>query len=252
VRRARRIKVSVDERSLRIERRFEWPMVIAALLVIPLLVIEDSGLDGPWYAIGVVLNWGTWLAFAVELVVMVVVTPRPREWVGRHPLDVAVVFLTLPFLPSSLAWVRLLRLLRLGRLFTLRNLLSLDGVRYAALTALLTVLIGGALFAAVEEGQDLSSWDGIWWAVTTVTTVGYGDISPTTDGGRVLAIAIMCVGIGFVALVTAYVADRFIRRDVVEEVEESEDAILAELRLINERLERLEKRTPGPADPRPG
>ena len=117
----------MDERSLRIERRFEWPMVIAALLVIPLLVIEDSDLGEPWDAIGVILNWGTWLAFAIEVVVMITVTPKPMSWLKRHPLDAIVVVLTPPFLPASLAGVRLLRLLRLGRLFTLRNLLSLEG-----------------------------------------------------------------------------------------------------------------------------
>ena len=64
-------------------------------------------------------------------------------------------------------------------------------------------------------------------------------IAPDTDAGRVLAITIMLVGIGFVALVTAFVADRFIQRDV-EDVEEKEDLILAELRRINDRLESLE------------
>ncbi len=229
----------MDERSLRIESRFDWPMVAAALLVIPLLVIEESDLGQPWDTVGVILNWGTWLAFAVEFVVMVRVTPRPLEWVKRHPIDVAVVFLTVPFIPS-LAGLRLLRLLRLGRLFTLKNLLSLDGVRYAAFIALMTVVIGGALYAAVEKDQDLSSWDGVWWAVTTVTTVGYGDSYPLTDAGRILAIAIMLTGIGFVALITAFVADRFINKGVTE-VEEREDRILSELQEIRRRLERLER-----------
>jgi len=234
----------MDERSLRIEARFDWPMVIAALLVIPLLVIEESDLGQPWDAVGVVLNWGTWLAFAVEFAVMVYVTPRPTEWMRRHPLDVAVVFLTIPFIPAFTG-LRLFRLLRLGRLFTLRRLVSLDGVRYAALTALMTVLLCGALFAAVEEDQDLSSWDGIWWAITTMTTVGYGDILPETEAGRVLAITVMLVGIAFVALLTAFIADRFLRQDVeeidreVEEGEKRDERILRELAEIRARLDRL-------------
>jgi voltage-gated potassium channel len=51
----------------------------------------------------------------------------------------------------------------------------------------------------------VSAWDGVWWAVTTVSTVGYGDITPTTDGGRAIAITVMLVGIGFVAILTAAV-----------------------------------------------
>jgi hypothetical protein len=56
---ARRTLPRMDERSLRWEQRFEWPMVIAALLVIPLLVIEDANFGEPWDTIGVILNWGT-------------------------------------------------------------------------------------------------------------------------------------------------------------------------------------------------
>jgi voltage-gated potassium channel len=234
----------MDERSRRIEQRFEWPMVIAALLVIPLLVIEEGDFGEPWDTIGVILNWGTWLAFLVEAVVMVAVTPHPWEWVKRHPIDAAVVILTPPFLPGNLAAVRLLRLLRLLRIFTLRDLLSLDGIRYAAFVALLVVLVGGAAFAAIERNDHdpaLSAWDGIWWAATTVTTVGYGDISPATTTGRVIAMVVMATGIGFVALITAYVADRFIRKDVGEQAQARDDQVLAELMEIRQRLDRLER-----------
>jgi len=226
----------VDERSLQWERRFEWPMVIAALLVIPLLVIEESDLGQPWAAIGVLLNWGTWLAFVIEAAVMIAVTPKPWEWVKRHPIDVAVIFLSPPFIPGSWALFRLLRLLRLFRIFSLRNLLSLEGVRYAAFLALFVVLIGGAFFSVVETNQNLSAWDGIWWAITTVTTVGYGDTAPETDAGRTIAMVVMAAGIGFVALVTAFVAERFIKADTEAEAERVESDVLAELRSVSDRI----------------
>jgi hypothetical protein len=54
----------IDERSLRIQRWFEWPMVIAALLVIPAIIFQESNLGEPWETIGNVLNWATWLAFS--------------------------------------------------------------------------------------------------------------------------------------------------------------------------------------------
>ena len=73
---------SVDERSLRIQRRFEVTMVIAALLVIPLIAIEQSDLGQPWQTIGDVLNWGTWLALVTEFVVMMIVVPT---WVWLPP-----------------------------------------------------------------------------------------------------------------------------------------------------------------------
>lgn len=75
--------------------------------------------------------------------------------------------------------------------------------------------------------------------MTTVTTVGYGDIAPATDGGRIIAMMIMLVGIGFVALLTAFIADRFVSEQ--KTTESKEDQILDELRQINERLVGLEK-----------
>lgn len=219
-------------------------MVIAALLVIPLLVIEDSSLGEPWQTVGDVLNWGTWLAFLTEFVVMMAVVPNRWEWVRKNPIDAIVVFLTPPFAPASFAATRLFRLLRLLRLLrivpALRRLLTVEGIKYAGLLALSTVIAGGTAFAAIEKDQGLSAWDGIWWATTTVTTVGYGDISPTTTLGRVLAMAIMFVGIGFVALLTAFVADQFIRRET-QEISEHELEVLAKLEAIDRRLARIER-----------
>lgn len=222
-------------------------MIVAALLVIPLIVIEETDLGEPWATVGDVLNWGTWLAFVVEFVVMLAVVPNRWRWLRQNPIDSVVVFLTPPFLPANLAAARLFRLLRLLRLLrvvpALRRLLSVDGIKYAGVLAVTTVVAGGAAFAAIEKNQGLDTWDGVWWAVTTVTTVGYGDIYPETTAGRVIAMTIMLVGIGFVALLTAFVADRFIRQDVAGKVESKEDQILAKLNAMDERLARLEQST---------
>jgi voltage-gated potassium channel len=190
----------VDERSRRVEAHLEWPMLVAALLVIPAIMIEQSDVGEPLDTVAVVLNWVTWLAFLGELVIMLAVVPDRWRWLREHPLEVAIVMFTPPFLPASLQAARAFRLLRLLRLVRAaklaRRLLSLEGVRAAAVLAVLTVLAGGTAFAAVEKDQNLSAWDGVWWAATTVTTVGYGDISPETSAGRAIAIAVMVVGIG--------------------------------------------------------
>ena len=217
-------------------------MIVAALLTIPLVLIQESNLSQPWPTIGTVLNWVTWLVFAAEVVVMLWVVPRKRTWVRTHLLDVLVVVLTPPFAPA--AWqagrvYRVLRLLRLLRVFSVRRLLSLEGLKLAAAAAITTVILGGVIVASIETTarEPWTAWDGIWWAVTTVTTVGYGGLEPHTDSGRIIASVIMLVGIGFVALLTAFIADRFIAGQ-----EAKEDLILAELREIRAKLERLEAR----------
>ena len=108
--------VGMDERSERIARRFERPMLVAALLVIPLLVLEESNLGQPWTTVAAFLNWGTWLAFLAEVVVMLAVVPDRARWAREHPIEIVVTALTPPVLPAGFAAARLLRLLRVLRL----------------------------------------------------------------------------------------------------------------------------------------
>ena len=231
----------------RIERRLDVPLLVAAVLVIPVIVIEESSWEQPWTTLASVLNWTIWSAFVAEVVAMVAIVPDRWRWLRQHPLDVAIVILTPPFLPASLQAARLFRLFRLVRLLRLmqlvRQLFSLEGLRYASLLAGLTALGGGAAFAEVENR---STWTGVYWAVTTMTTVGYGDVTPKTDWGRAIAIVVMLVGIGFLTLVIGAIAQRFLAAQVAEvrELEEEElqtvDAVLGELNDVMTRLRRLE------------
>lgn len=236
----------MDERSERIARRFELPMLVAALLVIPLLVIEQSGRGAPWDTIAHVLNWGTWLAFATEIAVMLAVVPDRRRWLREHPLEVVVTLISPPAMPAALAGARVLRLLRILRLLRLaslgRRIFTLEGVRYAALLAFVAMLGGGTAYAGVEQGR--SEWDGIWWAATAMTTVDFGDPAPQTDAGRAIALGLILVGIGFGSLLIGAIAERFVMREMSEEIEEiewTEERVLSELRQLGERLARIEQ-----------
>jgi voltage-gated potassium channel len=242
----------VDERTECWERRFDWIVLVAAALVIPVVGVEQSETSDWLQTLAGISNWAIWLVFFAEVVVMLAVAPNRWRWVRDHPLDIAIVVLTPPFLPPSLQALRVFRLLRLLRLIraiqAARRLFSPTGLRWAALLALLTAFCGGAGFAAVEDGSNENvdgTWDGLWWAITTMTTVGYGDISPVTDSGRIIAIVVMVVGIGFLTMLIGAAAERFVVQEVAEEEEPVEDAdALArrELREITGRLEELERR----------
>ena len=76
------------------------------------------------------------------------------------------------------------------------------------------ILVGALLVRSVEEGAGeaniRSVADALWWAVTTVTTVGYGDKYPTTGAGRLLAAGLMLLGIGLFGILTASLSSFFV------------------------------------------
>jgi voltage-gated potassium channel len=117
-----------------------------------------------------------------------------------------------------------------------RGVFSLAGVRYAAVLAVLTAIAGAEAFASIEK---VSRATGLYWAVSTMTTVGYGDLTPQTEAGRVIAMVVMLVGIGFVAIVTGAVAQRFIAPGE-EAAQMSRDELQDKLDRLARRLERIE------------
>jgi voltage-gated potassium channel len=201
-------------RAERAARRLQTPMILAALLAIPTIVVQESNLGRGWETLASVLDWAIWTVFAANLVIMLALVPDRKRWLIQNPIDVLIVVLTPPFLPATLKLARLLPIVRLVWLVVvanrLRGVFSLQGLRYAALVVFTIVVGGGAVFVAVERDQDLSIWDGLWWAAETVTTVAYGDIYPTTALGRIVATVVMTAGIGFVALLTGALAQRFL------------------------------------------
>src|SRR5436853_326114 len=74
---------------------------------------------------------------------------------------------------------------------------------YVALTTIVVIALGAIGIFAVEHGENKaigSLGDAFWWAIVTTTTVGYGDVSPVTTEGRLIAVALMVVGIGFIGV----------------------------------------------------
>ena len=109
-------------------------------------------------------------------------------------------------------------------------------MRYAALLAILTAITGAHAFSTAEG---VSANDALYWSLTTMTTLGYGDVTPATDTGRTVTVVVMLVGTGFVAILTGAIAQRFIAP--AEEAEAAADAELAErLDAIGARLDRIE------------
>lgn len=159
----------------------------------------------------------------------------------------------IPLLAEPFRWGRLARLIRIARLF--RGLrMSSDVVRMLfrdlrvgapvtlAVVGLFAITFSATAILVAERGEDNSAidtpGDALWWALTTMTTVGYGDMVPASDLGRWVAAVAMIFGIGLFGAFTAVVASRFVEMERQEAPAESTDA---RLRAIEESLQRLEQ-----------
>jgi voltage-gated potassium channel len=104
-------------------------------------------------------------------------------------------------------------------------------LRFIVYATIAIVLFFGFLFYISEP--DVQSYsDGLWWALVTITTVGYGDITPLTNLGRIIASSLMIMGIGFIATITAAVSSYFISSFSDKELTINE---------LGDKLDKLEK-----------
>ena len=204
----------VGPRAIRAQELLNPPLMIAAALTLPSVALSETHIGGNLEVVAEVLNWGTYLMFALELVVMLILVPDRKKYLKHHPVELIVVFLTPPILPASLQALRAIRLLRLLRLLKLAQLsgrtFSDRGLGYAALMTLLIAVAGGTLFRFFEKSnQHVGEWDSFYWAITTMTTLG-SKWQPTTVGSEITAVVILLVGVSFIALLTGAIAHKFL------------------------------------------
>ena len=103
------------------------------------------------------------------------------------------------------------------------------------------VVVGGVLMRVLDHDEYPNIWVGMWWALQTVTTVGYGDVTPLNRSGRIIAAFVMLEGIAFLTIVVAAITSTFVARAAKErDVAQAADEDAAEVR-IEARLEGIER-----------
>lgn len=158
-----------------------------------------------------IVQWICWGAFVLDLMYGILNAQSKKEYLLKHPLEIASSLL--PFLRP----LRLMRVISFGGLAIQKVAI---GRQFAitlkvAITTLFVAYISAVQITISErmvESSNIKNFgDGLWWAMTTVTTVGYGDKFPLTTEGRILAVALMIMGISLVGVITASVAAWFVK-----------------------------------------
>ena len=185
-------------------------LAVAFLFAFSYPAFNETISDSTNHYLGLI-QWVCWFAFALDLIYGIWKADSKKEYLKRHPLELASVLL--PFLRP----LRLMRVISFGSLALQKVAI---GRQFAITVKVAVSAVFISYIAAIQitisertvEGSNIKTFsDGLWWAVTTVTTVGYGDRYPTTTEGRLLAVLLMITGISLVGVITASVAAWFVK-----------------------------------------
>lgn len=260
----RAIEGVLGPRAAAVNRKTEIPVVLIALATLPMLVLELAATEGWPIRVAAILEWVIWGAVFLEMVLMVVLTNRPLAYLRKVRLYLLVVVFAFPplselvadgvaagtfralravvlislFIHSARIIATLLKHILFDALavtrhpwmFLARPLTKWHGLGLVSIIFLLLTGIAGVLHASFEGHNPL---DGLWWALVTLTTVGYGDIAPVTLGGRLTAAMLMLIGVWILAWITASIAARYVEGGHRKELRE-------ELLSIHQHLDRIE------------
>ena len=223
--------------------RTEWPLAAAAILF--LLVYSVQVINQPEQNVRQILElltWVIWAVFLIDYLVNFWLAPNRGRWFVRNLHELLIVVLPM------------LRPLRLLRLITLLRALNRAGGRALRGRILMYVLASAGILSyaaalavldierANPEANITTLGDALWWAMTTITTVGYGDHYPVTDTGRLIAAALMIGGIAVLGVVTASLASWLVESVAAEtaaDVEGADASVRRELAEVRAQLQVL-------------
>jgi voltage-gated potassium channel len=211
----------------------EWPLLVIAAVFLTAYSIEVIGnVSARNAAVLDAVIWVTWGMFGVDYLAHLALAPRRLHWFTRNLHQLLI--LALPML-------RPLRLLRLVTVLSVVQRFAGTNLRGRLLTyvlgsAVLLTYVGALAVLDAEEnepGANIRSFgDALWWAVVTITTVGYGDRYPVTLVGRLVAVGLMISGVAVLGVVTASVAAWLVeqvRTTTAREVKTADAGLEAEI-----------------------
>jgi len=200
------------------------PLTVITIAWLPVLIIPlITPVHGAVAETFAVIDYMVWALFVLEYLIKLYLSPSRAHFFKTHILDLLIV--AVPFF-RPLRVTRLARLARLARIGVVlargigraKELLSHKGLHFVLLTVAMIIFASAGLVMVAERsapGGNIHNFgQGLWWAVVTVTTVGYGDHYPVTAFGQGVAVVLMIVGISLIGVLTATVASYFVGQDL--------------------------------------
>ena len=207
-------------------KAFDVSLLVLILTSIVVVILDSvNSLQVRYGSVFFVLEWGFTALFTIEYILRLICIKKPWRYIFSFLglIDLLAIipsYLSIFFAGAqSLLVLRALRLMRIFRIFKLVHFLSemqflgeairgsMRKISIFMLVVLTLVVIMGSIMYLMEGGQNgfTNIPDSIYWAIVTVTTVGYGDISPVTPAGKILASVLMLLGYGIIAVPTGIV-----------------------------------------------
>ena len=220
---------------------YNWTMAALAIFSIILVVLD--------YAKVLNINIGFWMyvdniilvIFAIDYFSRLFLAKDKKKFFKENIFDLLSIipvsglfaFFRIARISRAARLVRLLRLFRLvGLAGKLKKFLHTNGLIYWIYLSLALLIIGAGAYSISE---DASLGQSFWWAIATATTVGYGDISPHTLVGKIVAFILMLVGIGVIGMLTSSITTYFVKNNTDESGQQEKlDQIIDELRNIKD------------------
>jgi len=232
----------MNQRVLEWEKKTEKFFVGLSLIFIAILIIPLAHpLSGKTKDSLQVVDYVIWGLFAFDYIFKFSIATNKKHFAKSHLLELFIVII------PALRPLRLVRLIPIVGFFLNYSQKNLAGklVHYVSLITVVVTVPAAIITYQIERnanGANIKTFgDAIWWSITTIFTVGYGDRFPVTGLGKVMATLVMLSGISLVGVITASIASWFVRSD-----EEKSDAVqlhdlMRELQEIKARIEKLEK-----------
>jgi len=193
----------------------DWATFFLALLLVPVLLIEETGTDLAVVQLATITNALIWLAFAADYAIDLRRARSRGVYVRSHWFDLALIVVSPPLLvPPEVQALRVLRAVRLLRAFAIVGIVAerLDrpltrGAALAILGALgAVILAGGVLIVAAEPDRIRNVVEGYGWTIATLVTLGHATPEPVTAAGRAISSTIVVFGLGTLAALAASIA----------------------------------------------